>query len=244
MSRSDPSAVGAMIVAFAALMISPVLPPAAMAASATSAMAAPAAPPAQRADFTDAEILDGFVKLTLNAEWRTGAATDRVRRFDAPVRVFIDSRGEPDRREEAAGIVRDIGGRIAHLDIATVERREDANMIVSLVRDANIDDTIRRIFGPDRAKDILSELDPQCLSGFRRDDAYRIQHAETVIVVDAGDFQFRDCAYEEILQALGPINDDDSLPWSTSTTRSSTDISPSTTSSSSICCTIRKSAPA
>lgn len=31
---------------------------------------------------------------------------------------------------------------------------------------------------------------------------------------DAGDFTFYDCAYEELLQALGPINDDASVPWS------------------------------
>jgi hypothetical protein len=34
-----------------------------------------------------------------------------------------------------------------------------------------------------------------------------------IIVVDAGDFIFYDCAYEEILQSLGPINDDESVPW-------------------------------
>jgi Protein of unknown function (DUF2927) len=32
-------------------------------------------------------------------------------------------------------------------------------------------------------------------------------------VVDAGDFVFYDCVYEELLQALGPINDDSSVPW-------------------------------
>jgi hypothetical protein len=33
------------------------------------------------------------------------------------------------------------------------------------------------------------------------------------VPVDAGDFVFYDCAYEELLQALGPINDDSSVPW-------------------------------
>ena len=31
--------------------------------------------------------------------------------------------------------------------------------------------------------------------------------------MDDGDFVFFDCAYEEILQGLGPINDTDSVPW-------------------------------
>jgi hypothetical protein len=34
-----------------------------------------------------------------------------------------------------------------------------------------------------------------------------------ILVVDAGDFIFYDCAYEEMLQALGPIRDDDGVPW-------------------------------
>ena len=34
-----------------------------------------------------------------------------------------------------------------------------------------------------------------------------------LLVVDAGNFGSSDCGYEEILQALGPINDDNSVPW-------------------------------
>ena len=32
-------------------------------------------------------------------------------------------------------------------------------------------------------------------------------------MADAGDFIFYDCVYEELLQALGPINDDATVPW-------------------------------
>jgi Protein of unknown function (DUF2927) len=35
-----------------------------------------------------------------------------------------------------------------------------------------------------------------------------------ILPVDASDFTFYDCAYEELLQALGPIIDDPSVPWS------------------------------
>ena len=34
-----------------------------------------------------------------------------------------------------------------------------------------------------------------------------------ILVADAGDFVFYDCVYEELLQALGPINDDTTVPW-------------------------------
>ena len=34
-----------------------------------------------------------------------------------------------------------------------------------------------------------------------------------ILTVDNGDFIFLDCAYEELLQSLGPINDTSSVPW-------------------------------
>src|SRR6201996_1191385 len=40
-----------------------------------------------------------------------------------------------------------------------------------------------------------------------------MRRAEVSLPVDAGDFTFLDCAYEELLQALGVINDDASVPW-------------------------------
>jgi hypothetical protein len=42
---------------------------------------------------------------------------------------------------------------------------------------------------------------------------FRITQASVLLVVDAGDFIFYDCAYEELLQALGPINDTKTVPW-------------------------------
>ena len=65
----------------------------------------------------------------------------------------------------------------------------------------------------DRAREIKTSLDPQCLSGFRKNDQYEIEHSDVILTVDNGDFTFLDCAYEELLQALGPINDTSSVPW-------------------------------
>jgi hypothetical protein len=86
-------------------------------------------------------------------------------------------------------------------------------MVVTLVRDRDLGKTIQALYGRADAPRIQRSLEPQCLSGYSKDDAYRILHAEVIIVVDAGEFVFYDCAYEEILQALGPINDDASVPW-------------------------------
>lgn len=173
----------------------------------------PGQPAAQRTAFTDTEILDGFLKITFGAELHTAGRVDRIRKFDGPVRVFIDNRARPDRSAQAARTVLDIGDRIQHLDVTIAPRRAGANMVVTLVRDDDLDRTIRSIYGREHARRIQRSLDPQCLSGFRKDEEFRIQHAEVILVSDAGDMIFRDCAYEEILQALGPINDDASVPW-------------------------------
>jgi hypothetical protein len=167
---------------------------------------------AQRTAFSDAEILDGFFKVTIGAEFQTRAPTDRIRKFDGPVRVFIDSQAKPDRAAETAEVVADIGRRVGGLTISVVPQRAEANVIVTLVRDRDMPKAIERVYGKERGRSIQRSLDPQCLSGFRKDDTFRIQFAEVILVVDRGADIFLDCAYEEILQALGPINDTD-VPW-------------------------------
>jgi hypothetical protein len=164
--------------------------------------------------FTDAEIIDGFFKVTFGAEFHLAGRVDRIRKYDGPVRVFIDSRATPNRAQQVASVIADIAARIRHLDIARTGKREHANMVVTLVRDRDLSRTIRALYGVNRARRIQKSLEPQCLSGFRKDDSFRILHADVLLVADVGDFVFYDCVYEELLQALGPINDDTSVPWS------------------------------
>jgi len=168
---------------------------------------------AESKSFTDRQIIDGFLKITFGAEFHTAGRIDRIRKFDGPVRVYIDSRARPDRTRQVSEVVADIRHRIANLDIAVTDDRKSANLVVSLVRDRDLTRTIATLYGLDRARKIQSTLEPQCLAGFRKDERYRIVHGEVIIVVDAGDFVFYDCAYEEILQALGPINDDETITW-------------------------------
>lgn len=174
------------------------------------------APPiaTQRQIFTDDEIIDGFFKITFGAEYITEGRSDRIRKFDGPIRVYIDSRGKPDRAAELKQVVADIGRHIAGLDIKVTDSRPDSNVVVNLVRDRDLNRTIVSLFGSGRARKIENSLQPQCLSGFRKDDTFRILQSDVILVVDAGDFTFLDCAYEEMLQALGPINDDETVPWS------------------------------
>jgi hypothetical protein len=168
---------------------------------------------AQRRQFSDAEIIDGFLKTSLGSELRRGDTADRIRKYDGPVRVFIDNRGRPDRRRQVGDIVDDIRRKINYIDLALTQDRSEANVIVTLVPERDFAQTLRAHYGPEQADRIQRSLEPQCLAGLAKDASYRIVRSDVFLVVDAGNFVFSDCGYEEILQALGPINDDNSIPW-------------------------------
>jgi hypothetical protein len=167
---------------------------------------------AEKKTFTDSEIIDGFLKTAFGAEYHLAGRVDRIRKYDMPVRVFADG-NRPDRKAQLAKVVADIGARVAHLDIAMAETSEAANVVVKMVRDRDLNRTITSFYGSERAREIRTSLDPQCLSGFRKNEQYEIEHSDVILTVDSGDFVFFDCAYEELLQALGPINDTSSVPW-------------------------------
>ena len=167
---------------------------------------------AERKSFTDSEIADGFLKTAFGAEYHLAGRVDRIRKYVMPVRVFADGNWR-DRKAQLAKVVADIGRRVQHLDIAMAATGDDANVVVKLVRDRDLDRTIASFYGRERAKEIRTSLDPQCLSGFRKNDRYEIEHSDVILTVDNGDFVFHDCAYEELLQSLGPINDTSSVPW-------------------------------
>jgi Protein of unknown function (DUF2927) len=162
--------------------------------------------------FTDSEIIDGFMKTAFGAEYHLAGRVDRIRKYDAPVRVFADGT-RADRKAQLAKIVADIAAKVQHLDIAITDNGEGANVHVKLVRDRDLYRTITTFYGSERAREIRSSLDPQCLSGFRKNEKFEIEHSDVILTVDNGDFVFFDCAYEELLQSLGPINDTPTVPW-------------------------------
>jgi hypothetical protein len=168
---------------------------------------------AEKKTFTDSEIIDGFFKTAFGAEFHMAGRVDRIRKYDGPVRVFAAGVNRPDRKAQLAKVVADIGRRVAHLDIAMAATIDDATIVVTLVRDRDLIATVQRFYGKQRAREIRSSLDPQCLSGFRKNERSEIEHSDVILTVDKGDFVFLDCAYEELLQSLGPINDTDSVPW-------------------------------
>jgi len=167
---------------------------------------------AEKKSFTDGEIIDGFLKTAFGAEYHLAGRVDRIRKYHTPVRVFADG-NRSDRKAQLGKIVADIALKVQHLDIAMADSSDEANVLVKLVRDRDLNRTIATFYGSERARSIRGSLDPQCLSGFRKNEKFEIEHSDVILTVDNGDFIFLDCAYEELLQSLGPINDTSSVPW-------------------------------
>ena len=57
--------------------------------------------------FTDSEIIEGFLKIAFGAEYHLAGRVDRIRKYEAPVRVFADGT-RADRKAQLAQIVADI----------------------------------------------------------------------------------------------------------------------------------------
>src|SRR5215207_4988417 len=59
----------------------------------------------ERKTFTDAQITEGFFKIAFGAEFHIAGRVDRIRKYDGPVRVYVDSQAKPDRRDQVAEVV-------------------------------------------------------------------------------------------------------------------------------------------
>src|SRR5947199_8423123 len=84
--------------------------------------------------FTDSEIIEGFMKTAFGAEYHLAGRVDRIRKYEAPVRVFADGR-RADRKLQLAKVVADIAQRVQHLDIPMAETSNSANVTVKQWRD-------------------------------------------------------------------------------------------------------------
>jgi hypothetical protein len=102
---------------------------------------------------------------------------------------------------------------VDHLDLAATEDRDAANVIVTIIPQEDFNRTLRARFGSQKAKKIARSLRPVCLAGIGKDDTFRIRRAEIFLPGNVDGFTFSDCVYEELLQALVPINDTGSVPW-------------------------------
>lgn len=157
--------------------------------------------------FSDAALADGFFRTVFGLEY---AASSRgasvVKKFVEPVRLYIDHRARADRRRDVERFVSAVNQAVRGLDLQVVSDPRRANFTVYVVDRAQYADVIRNdIYNSPRAQ-VRGRCMVRVLTG-----TGGISRAQAVIVSDEGDFLFNRCLVEEVLQGLGPLNDDPTL---------------------------------
>jgi hypothetical protein len=172
------------------------------------ALGAVLATPAQAQNrFSDEALLDGFHRTVFGLEYdSTGRGASVVKKFNTPVRVYIDHRSQLDRRRDVQRFVSAVGNRIRGLDLRLVDSQLEANFTVYVVDRQQYAQVIQDdVYNSSRAP-VRGRCMVRVLTG-----ANGITQAQAVIVSDEGEFLFNRCLVEEVLQGLGPLNDDASL---------------------------------
>jgi hypothetical protein len=161
--------------------------------------------------FTDAELIDGFNRTVFGSEYPSfGWQGSIVKKYTGPVSLYVDDRSAERRGGDVVAFVRTLPSLIRGLKINIVSNPDEANYRV-IVLDRR---DYRRVVTRDVYGRPSSHFAPgKCLvrvvsnnSGILRSDA--------VIVADNGEFLFQRCKVEEVLQGLGPVNDDRTLSHS------------------------------
>lgn len=157
--------------------------------------------------FSDAALRDGFFRTVFGLEYADdtqGASV--VKKFTEPVRIYLDQRSRTERRRTVERFVRSVNRGVRGLDIRIVDSPLQANFTVYIVDRVNYAQVIQDdVYNSSRAT-VRGRCMVRVLTGQEG-----ITRAQAVIVSDEGDFLFNRCMVEEILQGLGPLNDDPTL---------------------------------
>lgn len=147
----------------------------------------------------------GFFRTVFGLEYG-GRQADayKVKRYAGEVRFFVQDHSAKARAAEARAFLQTLPDKIGHLRAAVVTRREDANFRVILVDQRDFSQVVQA----ELKADALA-MNARCLVGVSTVGG-RIERSTAVIVAD-DDFLFDRCLVEEVLQGLGPMNDDASL---------------------------------
>lgn len=156
---------------------------------------------------TDAEVIRGFNLTVFGAEYAPfGYQSDYVRKYAGPVRFYVHNLSRRDRTGEVRAFILSLNRLIHGLRTQIVSSPGQANFNVYVVDRKDYVKTVKeKVYGQANAS-----TPGRCLvrsvfshNGIKRSDA--------VIVSDEGESLFDRCTAEEILQGLGPLNEDRSL---------------------------------
>lgn len=160
-----------------------------------------------QSQFSDAALRNGFFRTVFGLEYADGTlGAGVVKKFTGPVRIYLDQRSRVERRRTIERFIRSVNRGVRGLDIRVVDSPLEANFTVYIVDRGNYAQVIQDdVYNSSRAT-VRGRCMVRVLTGQEG-----ITRAQAVIVSDEGDFLFNRCMVEEILQGLGPLNDDPTL---------------------------------
>lgn len=160
--------------------------------------------------FSTEELLRGFEKTVFGLEYRSWSWRPYlVKKFTQPVTFYVHNLSRRDRTRVVHRFVREIDRRIGGLETSITNDPTAANFEVFVVDRAQYVSVVQRdIYKNDRAK-VPGRCLVRVVSGRKG-----IKRSSAVIVSDEGEFLFKRCLVEEILQGLGPMNDHQDLTHS------------------------------
>lgn len=161
---------------------------------------APPAPP----KVDGRELARGFFLAVFGLEYGHHVDAQKVKRYTAPVRFHVTDLSGTGREGEARAFLASLPSRIGNFRAAVVSDINRANFEVFLVRSVDF----RAVVEKELRADAIA-MGARCLVGVTTVNG-RIERSTAVIVAD-DDYLFPRCLVEEVLQGLGPMNDDDRL---------------------------------
>ncbi|MBN9669030.1 DUF2927 domain-containing protein [Labrenzia aggregata] len=157
--------------------------------------------------FSTEELIAGFEKTVFGLEYRSWSWRPyQVKKFTKPVLFYVHNLSRRDRRNTVHRFIREIGNRIGGLTTAIAKDPARANFEVYVVDRSQYEPVVKKdVYKNDRAR-VPGRCLVRVVSGSRG-----IKRSAAVIVSDEGEFLFKRCLVEELLQGLGPMNDDSEL---------------------------------
>lgn len=159
--------------------------------------------------FSDRTIIHGFNKTVFGSEFASGSQSRYIRKFHGPVSFYIHNRARKNRRRAAKRFILSLNRSVRGLKTRVTSNPDRANFHLYIVDRKDYDDTVRHTV----YRRSHTTVRGRCMvrSIFTR---FGIKRSDAVIVSDEGNRLFRRCLIEEILQGLGPLNEDTSLTGS------------------------------
>ncbi len=157
--------------------------------------------------FSDRSVIHGFNKTVFGSEFASGGGQSHyIRKFRKPVKFYIHNRSRKNRRRAARRFILSLNRSVRGLRTQVVTNPDRANFHLYIVDRRDYNDTVRNIV----YRNSSARVRGRCMvrSVFTR---FGISRSDAVIVSNEGEKLFRRCLTEEVLQGLGPLNEDTSL---------------------------------